>query len=374
MNHIKQPQMEARLIRILALVALFWTGCSDERSFVIDGQFSQAGGIRTVSLYEGNRKLDSAFLNEKGAFRFHRTASHPRLLTLEAGNRRYHLILQNGDRITFQADLTQGSDVYEVSGSPLSEKIKEFASVMAEKEKFEVELESEFAGEAAGLEGEALTQLQERYLQRYRDHHADYVTKAVRFAEIHDDLAGFFAMSTLEMDLAENELIDYADRIAGRWEDNARVREFLEEMSQRKRLAIGQPAPDFESLTLDNKRVRLSDFRGKYTLVDFWASWCVPCRRENPNIVRQYHAYKDKGFTVLGVSLDGNPGSWMRAIQEDHLEWTQVSDLREWGSEVVGLYRIRAIPTSYLVDPEGIIIAKNLRGRELEAFLKKTLD
>src|SRR5690606_19846296 len=170
------------------------------------------------------------------------------------------------------------------------------------------------------------------------------------------------------------ELVAYADRIAGRWEDNATVRQFLEEMSKLKRLAVGQPAPLFESLTPNNQKVSLSDFRGKYTLVDFWASWCVPCREENPNIVKQYHAFKDKGFTVLGVSLDGNPGAWMRAIETDGLEWTQVSDLQQWGSEVVELYRLQAIPASYLLDPDGIIIAKNLRGQELETFLKKTLN
>ena len=148
----------------------------------------------------------------------------------------------------------------------------------------------------------------------------------------------------------------------------------MEEITRLKRLAVGQPAPTFESLTPDNKPVKLSDFQGTYTLVDFWASWCVPCRQENPNIVAQYHAYKEKGFTVLGVSLDDNPGAWMRAIKDDGLEWTQVSDLQQWGSEVVGLYNIRAIPTSYLLDPKGIIIAKNLRGEELAAFLKKTLD
>src|SRR5690606_4445694 len=197
---------------------------------------------------------------------------------------------------------------------------------------------------------------------------------AVHFAEEHDDLAGFFAMSTLDPELAEAELIAYADRITGRWDDNARVRQFLDEITKLERLAIGQPAPEFQSLTPDNKPVKLSDFKGKYTLVDFWASWCVPCREENPNIVRQYRNFKDKGFTVLGVSLDGNPGSWLKAIREDGLEWTQVSDLQQLGSEVVGLYRIQAIPTSYLLDPNGVIIAKNLRGAELETFLKKTFD
>lgn len=360
---------------IIGGMLLFLMACTSTAEFTLDGRLENAGNIRTVVLYEGDRKLDSAFLNERGEFRFRRAAPHPRLFTLESGKHRYHLILQDGDRASFSADLSQGSETYEISGSPLSEKIKSFASTIAEKERFQLELEESFASQAAGLEdGTALMNLRQQFLQKYRERMQKYTEAAVQFANEHDDLAGFYAMSTLDAEQAEAELIAYADRIAGRWDDNARVRQFLEEMARLKRLAVGQPAPDFESLTPNNQRVRLADFRGKYTLVDFWASWCVPCREENPNIVAQYHAYKDRGFTVLGVSLDGNPGSWMRAIKEDGLEWTQVSDLQQWGSEVVGLYRIQAIPTSYLLDPQGIIIAKNLRGPELGAFLKKTLD
>ena len=120
--------------------------------------------------------------------------------------------------------------------------------------------------------------------------------------------------------------------------------------------------------------MKLSDFKGKYTLVDFWASWCAPCRQENPNIVKQYQNFRDKGFTVLGVSLDNNPGSWMRAIEDDKLDWTQISDLQAWSSDLVTSYRIKAIPTSYLLDPEGKILAKNLRGKELEHFLNKIFN
>src|SRR5690606_14064749 len=359
-------------IAIIAVLTL--AGCSEENGFVIHGQFDNAGGIQTVVMYEGDRRLDSAFLTESGRFRFQRAASHPRLITLEAGSNRYHLILQDGDDVSLQAELMQESDVYTVSGSELSAKIKAFAATRAEKEKFETELEDEFAKQAATLSGTEVDNLRQTFLQRYRDRMREYTDAAVQFATQNDDLAGFYAMSTLDRDASEAELVAYADRIAGRWEDNATVRQFLEEMSKLKRLAVGQPAPLFESLTPNNQTVKLSDFRGKYTLVDFWASWCVPCREENPNIVKQYHAYKDKGFTVLGVSLDGNPGAWMRAIEADGLEWTQVSDLQQWGSEVVGLYRLQAIPASYLLDPEGIIVAKNLRGPELEAFLKKTLD
>lgn len=358
----------------LGWVFFLLSSCAGDEVFLIDGQVLHAENIQTVVLYEGERKLDSVFLDEQGRFKFRRTAPHPRLLTLEAGRNRYHFILQNGDRVSFRADLKAPIDAYEVSGSELSDKIKLFAATFAEKERSQQELEESFADQAVGLGDTALMALRQRFLQLYRQQMADYSEATVRFAEEHDDLAGFYAMTTLDTELAETELIAYADRIAGRWDDNARVRQFLEEMARLKVLAIGQPAPNFESLTPNNQPVRLSDFKGKYTLVDFWASWCVPCREENPNIVEQYHRFKDNGFTVLGVSLDGNPGSWLRAIKEDGLEWTQVSDLQQWGSEVVGLYRIQAIPTSYLLDPEGIIIAKNLRGPDLEAFLEKTFD
>lgn len=363
-----------RINVIIAVLAGAFSACTHDEQFTIEGEVANAGNIHTVSLYEGDRKLDSVFLNEQGKFVLRRAASHPRLLTLQAGTNKYHLILQNGDRVAFRTDLRTEGNAYEIAGSPLSEKIQHFAGTIAEKERFEADLETSFASQAAGLDDAALMDLRQQFIQKYRQHMQTYTGAAVQFANEHDDLAGFYAMSTLDKELAETELVAYADRIAGRWDDNIQVRQFVEEMARLKRLAVGQPAPGFESLTPNNQRVKLSDFQGKYTLVDFWASWCVPCRQENPNIVKQYHTYKDKGFTILGVSLDDNPGSWMRAIKDDRLEWTQVSDLQQWGSEVVGLYRIQAIPASYLLDPKGIIIAKNLRGPELEAFLKKTLD
>ncbi len=110
-------------------------------------------------------------------------------------------------------------------------------------------------------------------------------------------------------------------------------------------------------------------------LLDFWASWCGPCREENPNVVKAYKQYKDKNFTVLGVSLDqpGKKNLWLAAIKADGLEWTQVSDLKFWGNEVAKLYSIRAIPQNFLIDPSGKIIGKNLRGEELNKKLKEIL-
>ena len=131
---------------------------------------------------------------------------------------------------------------------------------------------------------------------------------------------------------------------------------------------IGAIAPDFTQNDVDGKPVTLSSFRGKYVLVDFWASWCGPCRQENPNLVKTYNKYKTKNFTVLGVSLDRPDGKadWLKAIKNDGLTWTQVSDLNYWSNHAAVLYFIGQIPSNFLLDPNGKIIARDLRGEDLD--------
>lgn len=146
-----------------------------------------------------------------------------------------------------------------------------------------------------------------------------------------------------------------------------------EAMSAERKFGYGQIAPDFVQKNPDGKPVSLKDFRGKYVLVDFWASWCGPCRRENPNLVKSYNTYKSKNFTVLGVSLDQDRPKWLKAISEDQLNWEQVSDLKYWSNEVARLYEISSIPQNFILDPEGRIIGKNLRGAALDEFLEKNL-
>jgi len=152
-------------------------------------------------------------------------------------------------------------------------------------------------------------------------------------------------------------------------------KELSERIDKLKLVAVGAIAPDFTQMTPENQPVKLSDFKGKYVLIDFWASWCGPCRAENPNVVKVYNQYKDNGFTVLGISLDNEKGrdAWLKAINKDQLTWTQVSDLKGWYNEVAALYSVKAVPQNFLIDPNGKIIAKNLRGEELAAKLKEII-
>lgn len=149
---------------------------------------------------------------------------------------------------------------------------------------------------------------------------------------------------------------------------------FVAELESVLKLSIGELAPDFELSTPVGKKLKLSSLRGQYVMIDFWASWCGPCRGENPNVVRMYKKFHDKGFEILGVSLDKDKARWEAAITKDGLTWPQVSDLKFWDSKAAKLYGVKGIPFTVLLDKKGKIIAKNLRGAALEAKLEKLFN
>ncbi|MBY0481998.1 MAG: AhpC/TSA family protein [Chitinophagaceae bacterium] len=169
------------------------------------------------------------------------------------------------------------------------------------------------------------------------------------------------------------EIESYYSNFAGEAKQGPYAKAIENAINESKLGAVGSMALDFTQKDTNGKPVSLSSFKGKYVLVDFWASWCGPCRQENPNVVNVYNKYKDKNFTVLGISLDQDRSRWLQAIRADNLTWTHLSDLQYWNNEVALLYKIHQIPSNMLIDPTGKIIGKNLRGTELQETLKSLL-
>jgi peroxiredoxin len=189
-----------------------------------------------------------------------------------------------------------------------------------------------------------------------------------------NSIAAFYAVNFLDAEKEFDYLSQLADRFNQNLPDSRYTQQFVAQVEEMKKLAVGMPAPEIALPNPAGDTVRLSSLRGNYVLIDFWAAWCKPCRMENPNVVRMYNKYKDKGFEIYGVSLDRTREAWVEAIRDDKLTWTQVSDLQYFDSEAASLYNISAIPATVLLDEEGKIIAKNLRGTELEAKLAEIFE
>ena len=346
----------------------------DGDKFTITGHIKNAGGIKSLQVYEGDVASHSIDLEGNGEFKFEGSAPDATLYTLLVGQRPFMLIVKNGEEVEFTADLKDPSN-YTVTGSDASVKMKELDALTEMFRQQQNGLQREFEQRMEADEDPSV--IQHDLMTKNQSYVTTLSTQVLPFAlENKDNLAGFYGMLTLysvDPTAHEQEMIQYMEDIQGKFPNNQEVQMYAAQMEEMKPLSIGQIAPDFSSLTPDGEEVSLSDFRGQYVLLDFWAAWCAPCRQENPNIVEQYHKFKDKGFTVLGLSLDKDRDAWLKAIEDDKLEWTQLSDLEMWDSGAGRLYNITAIPASFMIDPDGKIVGKNLRGPALGQFLENNL-
>jgi peroxiredoxin len=201
----------------------------------------------------------------------------------------------------------------------------------------------------------------------------DEYTKSIISKNLDNPLGAYLTVSTYYDDSKLDEMKSILEQFDPAI-DSSRYTIRLKKMAEVwSKVAVGQPALDFTQNDTTGNAVALSDLRGQYVLIDFWASWCGPCRAENPNVVKLYNELHDKGFEIIGVSFDTKRKNWLEAIKTDSLTWYHVSDLNGWNNEVGKMYAVRAIPHTILLDKEGIIIAKNLRGDDLRKKLEELL-
>lgn len=365
-----------RISYILGLVVLL-AACKDNTKFTIKGTFENPGPEKKVYLYgmaNNNMKvLDSTVLSDKGAFKFTSVSANADFYRVNIGMNEYMVIAKNGDEIELTADLANKDHDYKINGAADADKLTEFNSLKfkytANLEKIKNDFEQKV--EAQPENRDALVQ---EITPVYMKAVTELNQAIIKFA--HDNansLVGFYAINLVNPMGNEAAMVTYAEKVGDELKKNTAVKSFVDRINNLKAVLVGAQAPDFSIMGVDGKTINLADFKGKYVLIDFWASWCGPCRNENPNVVKAYHQYKNRNFTILGISLDKDKAAWIKAIKDDGLTWSHASELADFEGKTVRLYQVNAIPSSFLLDPNGKIIARDLRGEALDAFLNKTL-
>jgi peroxiredoxin len=368
--------MNKIIIYISALFAITIAACSSNTGFEIEGIIAGAEN-KTVFLEKITGQaimIDSFKIGSNGKFKFVGTAEKPGVYRLNFGNvRALDLVLDNTSKIEVNIDAKMRMDEYDVKGSEASLKVKEINKILYDTYKVVEGLQNEYAAIAEGFESnEAKIALLEK---KYQDAMDNQVKLIKEFTNKNNDaIIDFYAVSYLNIDENYEFIKSIVEKHKASIESSDYTKEYAYKFAGFANLAVGNVAPDIALNDPNGKEIKLSSLRGKVVLLDFWASWCGPCRQENPNNVKLYKEYNAKGFEIYGVSLDKNMDDWTKAIMQDQLTWTHVSDLKFWQSAAAATYKVESIPATFLLDKDGKILAKNLRGEQLAQFLKKLFN
>jgi len=376
---------------ILFLVALVFSACTTQspEGFEIKGKLTglptgQAGAnLQTIYLEELTATAvtvkDSIKIEKDGEFIFTGQILEVGFYRLRiAQNNFINIILDKQDKIQITADANNLYYTYKVEGSENNQLLYQLnnymQSINVKVDSLRRVFQTLQSNMAAGQAGPNIDSVNKAIGEEYNNTMLSKINFIRSF--IDNNFNSFVALAAIEqldptVDLAYYIKVDKA--LFASNPNSQYVKNFHTKVSQLSKLAAGSDAPEIVLNDPGDVPIALSSFRGKVVLIDFWASWCKPCRIENPNVVRLYNKYREKGFEIYGVSLDKNKTAWVKAINDDGLEWVHVSDLGFWNSAVVKLYDIKSIPQTYLIDENGIIIAKGLRGAALESKLEEIM-
>lgn len=363
--------MKTNFIALFILISAI--GCSQKEGVTISGQISdlEEGNTAYIDLIVNQEKVtvDSFVVQANGKFEKLLKVDEAGFYRVSFDRHSYVNLILNKEDVKISKNGSDDGPKYIIEGSKDTDFIERLAQVQRDFEDEVQELNLQFGQARSQGDMKTMQGLQVKYVQMSNAHQKKIKEE---IWAMDNSIAGIFSINFLE-NLEANAT--FLDSLATKYEEQLPESSYTAELrataEQFKKLSIGAVAPEINLPTPEGTNLSLSSFKGKYVLVDFWAAWCGPCRRENPNVVRMYNEYHDKGFEILSVSLDRSKDKWLQAIQQDGLTWNHVSDLKYFNSQAAQDYQISAIPATYLIGPEGKIVAKNLRGSSLEAKLKE---
>lgn len=349
-----------------------------EGTLKVDGVVKNAGASM-VYLEENTPNgrpviLDSSKLGADGAFSLEAGEKEESLFQLRLNGKTapFALFINDAQKITVSADISNTKQPYTVQNSKASQELLAFDRTSYEKgmQLFTEGSKVDSLQKAAAPDSSIMTVYRkvETIANDLKAFTQDFLAKSS------SPVLSLYVLSSFQ-NTASNLGIKGFSKVELAEAISAAAQKFPAHTALQsiKKSLPSSKAADFTQPDVAGNPVSLSQFRGKYVLVDFWASWCQPCRQDNPNVVKAYQQFKDKNFTVLGVSLDQNKNAWQKAIQQDGLTWTHVSDLKFWDNEAAKLYGVQGIPYNVLVDPDGNIVAENLHGDEIVQTLQKVI-